>query len=119
LISNAKVNCKRLNTQIEFFNCSASNIPKTFYNQFDFVVSLGNKIVNISSKQLEKLPVKFDRMLKNDGKGLIQILSCDKILKVKERKVNITNKDNKYFLRFYDFGGKDLTETSEKLIKMN
>ena len=40
---------------------------------------------------------------------LIQILNYEKILREKERIVNITKKDDEYFIRFYDFGSKDLT----------
>lgn len=109
MINVAKGNCKNTNTQIDFNNYSASKIPKTFYNKFDFVVSLGNTIANIPLKQLEKSFTKFYKMLKDDGQVLIQLLNYEKVLKNKERIVNITKKDNEYFIRFYDFGKKDLT----------
>lgn len=109
MINAAIENSKGLNTQIIFYNYSASEISKTFYNKFDLVVSLGNTIANINPKQLEKSFSKFYKMLKDDGKVLIQILNYEKILKDKERIVNITKKDNEYFIRFYDFGKEDLT----------
>jgi len=109
MINVAKVNCKNLKAKIDFYNYPASEIPKTFYSRFDLVVSLGNTIANINPKQLERSLVKFYKLLKDDGKILIQILNYEKILKDKERIVNITKKDNEYFIRFYDFGKKDLT----------
>lgn len=109
MINVAKENCKRANAKIEFNNFAASKIPKTFYNKFDLVVSLGNTIANIPPQQIEKSFSKFYRMLKSNGKVLIQILNYEKILKDKERIVNITKKDNEYFIRFYDFGKKELT----------
>lgn len=109
MINIAKENCKRANAKIDFNNFSALKIPKTFYNKFDLVVSLGNTIANIDPRQLEKSFSKFYKMLKSDGKVLIQILNYRKILKDKERIVNITKKDSEYFIRFYDFGKKDLT----------
>ena len=109
MINAAIENSKGLNTQIIFYNYSASEISKTFYNKFDLVVSLGNTIANINPKQLEKSFSKFYKMLKDDGKVLIQILNYEKILKDKERIVSITKKDNEYFIRFYDFGKEDLT----------
>jgi len=109
MINIAKENCKRANAKIDFNNFSASIIPKTFYNKFDLVVSLGNTIANINPKQLEKSFSKFYKMLKSDGKVLIQILNYEKILKDQERIVNITKRDNEYFIRFYDFGKRDLT----------
>lgn len=108
MINTAKDNCKSLNAQIDFYNYSASEIPKAFYNRFDLLVSLGNTIVNIDPKQLEKSISKFSKMLQDDGKILIQILNYEKILNQKERIVNITKKDDEYFIRFYDFGKKDL-----------
>lgn len=104
MINTAIENSKRLNAQINFYNYSASEIPKTFYNKFDFVFSLGNTIANIPLNQLEKSFMKMFKMLKEDGRVLIQILNYEKILKKKERIVNITKKDNYYFIRFYDFG---------------
>lgn len=109
MINTAKENCKRLNSQIVFYNLAASEIPKAFYNKFDLVVSLGNTIANIPPKQLEKSFAKFNKLLINDGSVLIQILNYKKILRDNERIVNITKKDNDYFIRFYDFGKKDLT----------
>ncbi|HQF42440.1 MAG TPA: class I SAM-dependent methyltransferase [Ignavibacteriaceae bacterium] len=109
MINKARENSKLTNTKIEFFNYSASDIPKTFYNKFDLTVSLGNTIANINSKQLEKSFIKFYRILKSGGKLLIQLLNYEKILKEKERIVNITKKDNEYFIRFYDFGNNELT----------
>ncbi|MDT3695020.1 MAG: methyltransferase domain-containing protein [Ignavibacterium sp.] len=109
MINSAKENCKKTNAQIQFFNYSAANIPKSFFNKFDLIVSLGNTIANINPDQLEKSFGKFYKMLKADGRILIQVLNYEKILKGKERIVNITKKDNEYFIRFYDFGNNDLT----------
>lgn len=109
IINTAKENCKRLNAQIDFYNYSASEIPKKFYNKFDLVVSLGNTIANIPPKQLEKSFKKFYKLLKDNRKVLVQILNYEKILKDKERIVNITKKDNEYFIRFYDLGKQELT----------
>ncbi len=41
--------------------------------------------------------------MKPDGKAIIQVLNYDKILKEKERIVNITESNQKQFIRFYDF----------------
>ncbi|MCZ2269985.1 MAG: class I SAM-dependent methyltransferase [Ignavibacteriales bacterium] len=109
MINSAKENCKKTNAQIQFFNYSAANIPKSFFNKFDLIVSLGNTIANINPDQLEKSFDRIFRMLKTDGRILIQVLNYEKILKEKERIVNITQKDNEYFIRFYDYGNNDLT----------
>jgi ubiquinone/menaquinone biosynthesis C-methylase UbiE len=72
-------------------------------------VSLGNTLANIPYGMIDNSVAKLFRLLKKDGSVLIQILNYEKILREKERIVNITKKDNEYFLRFYDFGSKELT----------
>ncbi len=108
MINNAKVNSEKHKCKIDFFNFGANEIPKTFYNKFNLVVSLGNTLANIPFTKIEKSVAKLFKLLKNDGKVLIQILNYEKILREKERIVNITKKDDEYFIRFYDFGKKDL-----------
>ncbi|MFZ1518277.1 MAG: methyltransferase domain-containing protein [Ignavibacteriaceae bacterium] len=109
MINIAKVNSEKHNCKIYFFNFSANEIPKTFYNKFDLVVSLGNTLANIPSGKIDKSVAKLFKLLKKDGRVLIQILNYEKILRDKERIVNITKKDDEYFIRFYDFGKNDLT----------
>ena len=109
MIKTARTNSDKHKCKIDFHTFGADDISKTFYNKFDLVVSLGNTIANINPKQIEKSFAIFYKMLKNDRRVLIQILNYEKILKDKERIVNITKKDNDYFIRFYDFGKKDLT----------
>ncbi|MCZ7609242.1 MAG: class I SAM-dependent methyltransferase [Ignavibacterium sp.] len=109
MINAAKENCEKKNTQIKYCNYSAADIPNKFFNKFDLIVSLGNTIANINPDQLEKSFDKIFKMLKTDGKILIQILNYEKILKEKERIINITKKENEYFIRFYDYGNNDLT----------
>jgi ubiquinone/menaquinone biosynthesis C-methylase UbiE len=109
MINTARTNSEKHNCKIDFHNFGANEISKTFSSKFDLVVSLGNTLANISSSQIEKSTFKLYKMLNNNGKVLIQILNYEKILQDKERIVNITKKDNDYFIRFYDFGKKDLT----------
>ena len=109
MINAARTNSEKHNCKIMIYNYAANNIPKSFYNKFDLVVSLGNTLANIPFGMIEKSIVKLFRLLKKDGRVLIQILNYEKILKDKERIVNITQKDHDYFLRFYDFGMKELT----------
>ena len=109
MINAAKTNSEGLETRIEFYNYAANEIPKTFYNKFDLVASLGNTLANIPISKIEKSVSRLFKLVKKDGSLLIQILNYEKILKEKERIVNITKKDSEYFIRFYDFGMKDLT----------
>ena len=109
MINTARTNSEKHNCKIDFHDFGANEIPKTFYNKFDLVVSLGNTLANIPFGKIDKSVAKLFKLIKNDGRVLIQILNYEKILSEKERIVNITKKDNEYFIRFYDFGKKDLT----------
>ena len=109
MINTARTNSEKYNCKIDFYNFGANEIPKTFYNKFDLVVSLGNTLANIPFGKIAISVVKLFKLLKKDGRVLIQILNYEKILSEKERIVNITNKDDEYFIRFYDFRKKDLT----------
>jgi ubiquinone/menaquinone biosynthesis C-methylase UbiE len=109
MINTAQANSEKHNCKIVFHTFGANEIPKTFYNKFDLVVSLGNTLANIPFAMIEKSVTKFFKLLKKDGRVLIQILNYEKILREKERIVNITKKDGEYFIRFYDFGKDDLT----------
>jgi len=109
MINSARTNSEKHNCKIDFHNFGANEIPKTFYNKFDLVVSLGNTLANIPFNKIEKSAVKLFKLLKKDGSVLVQILNYEKILNEKERIVNITKKEDEYFIRFYDFEKKDLT----------
>jgi len=109
MINTARTNSEKNNCKIDFHTFGANEIPKTYYNKFDLVVSLGNTLANIPFTKIEKSVAKLFKLLKNEGRVLIQILNYEKILKEKERIVNITKKDDEYFIRFYDFEKKDLT----------
>ncbi len=109
MLNSAKVNSEKHNCKIDFYNLAASEIPKSFYNKFDIVVSLGNTFANIPLNKIERSVKNLFKMLRTDGKVFIQVLNYEKILREKERIVNITKKDGEYFIRFYDFGNNELT----------
>ena len=109
MISAAKVKTEIQKKKIEFYNYAADAIPKSFFNKFDLVVSLGNTLANIPFNKIRKSFTRLFKLAKKDGSVLIQILNYEKILREKERIVNITKKDGEYFLRFYDFSKNDLT----------
>lgn len=109
MINTARTNSDKHKCKIDYYNFGANEIPKTFHNKYNLVVSLGNTLANIPSGSIGKSVVKLFKLLKNDGRVLAQILNYEKILKDKERIVNITKKDNEYFIRLYDFGKNELT----------
>jgi ubiquinone/menaquinone biosynthesis C-methylase UbiE len=103
MLKVAQSNTDAANANIEFYNYAVNNIPKEFDNQFDMVVSLGNTFANISSEIIFDSLKRCYEILKPKGKILIQVLNFEKILADRQRIVNITEGNDKYFIRFYDF----------------
>lgn len=103
MISVAKMNSKKMNAGVEFYSYTADNIPKEFDNKFDLIVSLGNTFANISEDKFSQSFKRCYDILKPNGQLLIQVLNYKKILEENQRIVNITESDNKFFIRFYDF----------------
>jgi ubiquinone/menaquinone biosynthesis C-methylase UbiE len=108
MLEVAKENVERVNVKATFHNQSIDSISEDFYEQFDLAVSLGNTFANIGKEQLVKSLQRCRQILKPKGILLIQILNYEKILNKKQRIVNITEGDDKYFIRFYDFVGTEI-----------
>ncbi len=102
MIEKAKRNAAEFDVKINFNAVSLDEIV-TDDEQFSFVVSLGNTLANINKHSLRKTIFKIHSMLKKDGYALIQILNFNYILEKSERIINITKRNGKFFIRFYDF----------------
>ena len=88
---------------VNFHNFGIKDIPKQFDDKYSFICSLGNTIANVDSKNLTRAFQKIQKILQPNGRALIHILNFDLILSKKERIVNITEKKDTHFIRFYDF----------------
>jgi len=103
MLSVAKSNSKKMNAAVEFYHHPADSIPRECDNKFDLIVSLGNTFANIEREKFQKSIFRCFDILKVKGVLLIQILNYENIIAENKRIVNITEGDNKYFIRFYDF----------------
>ncbi|MDH3268137.1 MAG: class I SAM-dependent methyltransferase [Ignavibacteria bacterium] len=108
MLEVAKENIIKEKAKVTLHNQFADSISEDFDEQFDLVVSLGNTFANIGSEQLIKSLQRCKQILKPQGILLIQILNYDKILNEKQRIVNITEGEDEYFIRFYDFIGTEI-----------
>ena len=108
MLKVAKANTDKMSVKIEFYNYSADNIPEDFNNQFDLVVSLGNTFANIPKEKFLASLQRCYEILRPKGQLLIQVLNYEKILADKRRVVSITEGNDKYFIRFYDFIGEQI-----------
>jgi ubiquinone/menaquinone biosynthesis C-methylase UbiE len=109
MIKAAKENTRGEELKINFNNYSIDSIPKSFKDKFDFAISLGNTFANIKKEKFKKSIFRCFDLLKRNGVLLIQILNYKKVVEEKQRIVNITEGNNKYFIRFYDFFNKEIT----------
>lgn len=108
MLKQAETNFKKQNVEVDIYNKKISEIDNSFHNSFDLIVSLGNTFANIDGNEIEKSVTKISDLLTKGGEAIIQILNYDKVLKEKERIVNITESDEKQFIRFYDFCGEKI-----------
>jgi len=90
MISKAKTNAGLARVNINFNNYSIHNIPHKFDNQFELVVSLGNTFANIAREGFQDSLQKCYDILGREGVLIIHILNYHKIIREKNRIVNIT-----------------------------
>ena len=103
MIKQAKANAERIRLKIDFANCEISEIPAAFNNKFDLVISLGNTFANIERDSFQSSIKRCYDLLNEQGSLFIQVLNYKMILKEKKRIVNITESEEHFFIRFYDF----------------
>lgn len=104
--SNGMIRQAKINTSgfdIKLVVAEAAKIPARFNNEFDVAVSLGNSLANIEKKYIFNSIKQIHSLLKKNGLLLIHILNYTAILKNNKKIVNITEKENNQFIRFYDF----------------
>jgi SAM-dependent methyltransferase len=108
MLGKAAEKAAALNLQIDFQNYSLADIPGEFSNRFSFAVSMGNTLANLDLTEIKRAITNIYAILEPGGKLLMQILNYEKIIKRKERIVKITEEEDKYYVRFYDFHAETL-----------
>lgn len=108
MIEQAKLNAAKYNVNISSQVHSFETISKRFSGKFNYVVSVGNTIAHINTHQLKEAINVMYRLLLPGGKIFFHILNYELIKKQNKRINNITNRDEKIIIRFYDFRKDDL-----------
>lgn len=108
MISETKQNAIKYNVDITAYVHSYQTIPKKFNHKFNSVISVGNTIAHINSRQLNSAIKKMYDLLLPGGKIFLHILNYQLIKKENKRINNIANRDGKIIIRFYDFRKDDL-----------
>jgi len=108
MIEQVKLNAEKYNVNISSQVHSFQTIPKSFHDKFNYVVSVGNTIAHVNSKQLKASIKKMYKLLQPGGKIFLHILNYQLIINENKRINNIANRDEKIIIRFYDFRKDDL-----------
>ncbi len=103
MISVAKINAQNNNSIITFINESSAKISEKYFGRFDFILSIGNTFANLSTYDLNRTIEKMYLMLDDGGTVLIHILNYELITNQDNRIVNITEDNERTYVRFYDF----------------
>lgn len=102
MISRARKNAKERNLNVRFINAPFNKINISKCKNTDLIVSLGNAFANIKKNELKGIIKLAYDVLNHGGRFLFQVLNYDLIRKENKRIVNITSKNEKTFIRFYD-----------------
>jgi len=102
MIGKAKANAVNEKVKINFSVSDAANIPNKFNDSFDLVISFGNTFANIKKEEFVNSLHRCFNILKKNGMLLIQVLNFEKIIREKQRIININSGGNKFFIRFFD-----------------
>jgi SAM-dependent methyltransferase len=108
MIAETKQNAIKYNIDITTHVHSFQTMPKKFNQKFNSVISVGNTIAHVNSKQLNAATKKMYDLLLPGGKIFLHILNYQLITKENKRINNIANRDGKIIIRFYDFRKDDL-----------
>jgi glycine/sarcosine N-methyltransferase len=92
-------------SNIEFIASSFEDAGRQINRMFDAIFCLGNSLVHIQpGKTLDKSIQSFAKLLNPGGVLIIQLLNYDKIMKNRDRIIDIYREESNEFIRFYDFG---------------
>ncbi|MCX7876901.1 MAG: class I SAM-dependent methyltransferase [Melioribacteraceae bacterium] len=103
MIEVAKQNSFKFSVDINFLQNTINNISQEYHSKFNYVVSLGNTLANVEGSVIYSTIQKIYDLLVNNGKALIHILNYHLILERQERILSIKEKNNFWYIRFYDF----------------
>lgn len=108
MIEEARANAKKYGVKINAAVGSFDSIPKKFEGKFAAIISVGNTIAHINTKELKAALKKMNKILAPGGKIFLHILNYELIIKESKRINNIANRDGKIIIRLYDFGRTDI-----------
>lgn len=108
MLETVKLNSVRYGFEIDTKLNSFDSISKSYSEKFNNVVSVGNTIAHLNTKDLYKAIKKIYSILIPGGRAFLHILNYEMLRKQGKRVNNIADRDGKIIIRFYDFLDKEL-----------
>ena len=103
MIEQAESNARSYDQDINFTTSPIEEIPSAYYGKFQLVISLGNTFANLNNGQFSSAFNVIYNLLMPGGKFVIQTVNFNKLINDDERILNITGRNDYYFIRFYDY----------------
>ncbi|NOY57876.1 MAG: class I SAM-dependent methyltransferase [Calditrichaeota bacterium] len=104
MLEKAKRNATQLGVKVEWIHSSMQDLQKHCSETFDVVFCLGNSLPHLLTKSdLENTLTNFAALLNNNGIFVAQLLNYERLLKNRERIINIARYEDQNIVRFYDF----------------
>jgi SAM-dependent methyltransferase len=119
MLDKAKLNARSRGLNLDSYQFGASQIPDHFNSNYDIVISFGNTFANIETDSFQSSIKRCYDLLNEQGILFIQVLNYKMIIKEKKRIVNITESEENFFIRFYDFKEDDIKFNILKFSKAN
>lgn len=104
MLQQAEQNARLQNVAIKWLAAPMQDLKHYLKQSFDGLLCLGNSLPHLlSAEDLQQTLKSFFALLNEGGCVVIQILNYSRILRERERIVNIAEEGDKQFIRFYDF----------------
>lgn len=104
MLEKAHKNAMEAGVNVTWIHSDMRKLTKSIDQTFDVIFCVGNSLPHLTTeKQLLNAFQEWHNLLNSNGNIIIQILNYTKILKDKERIVNITRQEQREYIRFYDF----------------
>jgi SAM-dependent methyltransferase len=104
MLASARQHASEPNFDVDWRQVSMQELDQVDVGQFDLILCLGNSLPHLlTPEDLKQSLTGFRNALNEAGLLVLQTLNYDQILAAQERIVGVTRRDNREFIRFYDF----------------
>ncbi|OHD56468.1 MAG: hypothetical protein A2Y33_15175 [Spirochaetes bacterium GWF1_51_8] len=104
MIDKAKINSHNAGVNVDWNVGDIRHLDSAVTEQHDLVICMGNTIPHLlKDSDLQEACSSFYSSLNHGGALVLEFLNYPRILKFSERIISINRKDDREFVRFYDF----------------